>query len=96
VHPRQDLDQRRLAGAVLPDQRVRLTRVELEVDLAQGGDRVERRGHVGEGVQRAGVLVHGELRSVNRFTRRDDRTIGIRSRPVKSYDPIPATASPAG
>jgi hypothetical protein len=55
MHPGQDLDERGLPRAVLADQPVRLARVELDVDLAQGGDRVERLGHTGEGEQR---LVH--------------------------------------
>ena len=41
VHAGEDLRQRRLSRTVLSDQRVRLTAIEVEVDVAQRQDRAE-------------------------------------------------------
>jgi hypothetical protein len=54
VHPGEDLHQRGLAGAVLPDQRVRLAAAEVERGVEQGGDRAEGLARALEPQQRRG------------------------------------------
>ena len=41
MHAGQDLDQRRLAGAVVADKGHDLASVDVKVDVGQGGDRAE-------------------------------------------------------
>ena len=48
VDARQDLDQRRLAGAVLPEQRVNLAAANVEVDMIERerrGEALDEAGH---------------------------------------------------
>jgi hypothetical protein len=37
MHPGQDLDQRRLAGAIVSDERYDLARVHIQINVSQGG-----------------------------------------------------------
>ncbi len=46
---REDLEQRRLAGAVLADERVRLARRDVEADAAERAHGAERLAEVAEG-----------------------------------------------
>ena len=48
VHPADDLDERRLAGAVFAEQRVHLTRSDLQVRVDERSGGPEALGHVGE------------------------------------------------
>src|SRR5207253_431636 len=43
-----DVEQRRFAGAVRPDDRARLARLDVEVDVPQRVDAAEILGHVGD------------------------------------------------
>ena len=52
MHAAENLDQRRLAGAVLPDQRMDLAGVQLERDIVQRVDARERLAHPREGEHR--------------------------------------------
>jgi hypothetical protein len=67
VHTGEDLDQRRLARAVLADQGVRLAGAELEVRATQGGDRTEVLADVLEREHDAAVG-RGVLRLCHRVT----------------------------
>ena len=51
VDPRQDLDERGLAGAVLPHQRVDLARTHVEVDRVEREGAGEPLGQAGDGQQ---------------------------------------------
>ncbi len=59
MHAGQDLDQGRFAGAVLPDESVRLPGVQLELSVAQRGDGTEVLRHTAQRRGRpAGGSVH--------------------------------------
>ena len=55
VHPGEDLDERRLARAVLADQRVHLAGAQLDRAVDQGADRAERLGGVPQREHRLAV-----------------------------------------
>jgi hypothetical protein len=87
VHPGEDLHQRRLPGAVLADQRVRLAGAQFQVRPAQGGDRTEVLAHVLQGQDDGACLrsgrgwrrgvVHGDrLQVMKRFIDAVAETIG--------------------
>ena len=63
-HPGQDFHQRRLAGAVGPQEGVHLTRRDREVDRAQGDDGAEGlggRGGLEQGLVHVGRGIGGAL-----------------------------------
>ena len=67
-HAGEDLDERRLAGAVGAEQGVDLARCDRHVDGAQGDDRAERLGDGGGLQQRDG---HGRESAISRTTRQE-------------------------
>jgi len=64
VHARQNLDQGRLAGAVLSEQRMHLAATDVEVDLIEGqsrGEMLDDAPHLQKGRRIAGSGLLGNL-----------------------------------
>ena len=72
VEAADDLDQGRLAGAVVADEAEHLAPAQAQVDVGQGGDPAEALGHVldpeGLAVRGAGGHVRPARRSLDRYT----------------------------
>ena len=79
VHAREDADQRRLAGAVVAEQRVHLAAIDLEIDAVQGGERAEALDELLDADDGRG---HGQSPPVMRL-----RTLSLRKTAISSTTP---------
>ena len=77
MHAGQDLDQRRLAGAVVADQRHDLAGVDVEIDVGQGRD---------------GAEVLGDAAQAQHEFARRVLSAGVRHRPASRHSPEPMTS----
>jgi hypothetical protein len=76
VDARDGLDQRRLAGAVVADERHHLAVADLEVDVRQRLDGSERLGDVAELEGGSAVPTHGAKHTTRGATRDASRFVG--------------------
>ena len=92
VDAAQDLDHRRLAAAVLADERVDLAGAQLERGVADGLGRSERLGDVGDAQERGPPIVAGRLpRSSRRPAARCPRRSPSRRPAVTRRSALPCT-----
>ena len=95
VHAREDLDQGRLARAVLPDEAVDLTRTRVEVDLAQHRGGTERLGQAADADPRRRLRLRRGTH-VRPRGRAPAGAIDFRTASVSTRVPADISSSPVG